>query len=107
MDKKPFEPILMRECWENWTPEDREHGETFDRGMVGEHSPDFAGMVRVLQSTFPSVYPLPEEPDVHVWYWYTYTNYRTGIDEVTSYHPVNARTARYMAKAWRAGNPNR
>lgn len=101
--------ISYSECFERWTADDIEAGETHDLGFADQDASDnFRGMVDLLQFCEPNQQPITS-PDT-IWFThYDYNNgtreyYEDGITETRSYHPTTARDARYMIKAWSVNN---
>jgi hypothetical protein len=93
--------ILIRTTFEIITPESAEDGEAAERGWIDEEGTEYGfrelvGLARLCEASCSA--PCPRA-------WLTVCgydeDYRTGVVENRSYHPVSKRDARYFAKALR------
>lgn len=105
-----LEPISISTTFEVITEKSAEYGEPEETGFLEQNeSMDFDSMVRLLEDTEPSRWPIPGSPSKHLWF----TEYGSQDDncflyrgeiENNSFHADNERTARYMLKAWKIAN---
>ena len=94
--------ILIRTTFEIITPDSAEHGEAEERGWIDEEGTEYG--FRELVALARSGEASSSAPSTGAWltvYGYD-EDYCTGAVENRSYHPVDARDARYFAKALQA-----
>ena len=95
--------IIVRATYAVVTEESAELGDYAETGWDDEEGTEytFRELVDLLQGTEPS----SSEPSESNWYSVDDDpDWRDGSQTSHSFHAANARTARYMLKAWRAGN---
>jgi hypothetical protein len=91
--------------YETWTPEDCEHGETDDRGILWSDTFSFRELVWKLKAEFEESSCLGMGVDAHTYFLYRNPDYRTGGETSVAMHfdrDNDPRLVKYWAKAARA-----